>query len=136
RAERVAKGGIWGCLRGGAAPEPLTTPPSTACSYPAVQPPEQRYGGMETRCCRAPDGMRSILSQRHQKFDQVLLFLLRETEIEVLIVVVQHVHQGFEAPVVVETASGVGPQSFERRSTVMLIGRTHGLEIVDADLFS
>ena len=51
-----------------------------------------------------------------------------------VVIVVDHVQQACETPVVIETAFGVSPQAFQRRSAIAIIGRSGGLKIINSDL--
>ena len=69
-----------------------------------------------------------------QVLDQILFVCLAEVQLEVLVVVVHHVKQRGEPPVVEEPALLVRPQPCQRRSAVHVGRRAVSLERVDAHL--
>src|SRR6266536_1304189 len=124
-----------------AAPPRATAPRSR----PARRPPPHRAGARRgdrspgpssvRRASSQPPGGRSgVRSERQQVLDQVLLLLWRQAELEEVVVVVDHVGEGGEAPVVEEPALLVCPQALERRGAVAVVGRPVGLEAVDPAL--
>src|SRR5262249_49786986 len=58
-----------------------------------------------------------------------------QVQAEYAVVVLDHVEQRREAPVVVEAALLVRPEALERRRAVALVWRALRLEVVDPDLF-
>src|SRR5438045_726930 len=74
-------------------------------------------------------------SEGLQIFDELLLLLARERQLELPVVVVDDGRVVREAPVVVEAALRPHEQALERRRPVeVLVGRAARLEVVDADL--
>jgi hypothetical protein len=84
------------------------------------------------RACHFADGGWTL--QRLQVFDQVTFFPLGEKQPEVGVVVVHDIAQRSEAPVMIEAAFGVGPQSLQRCGAVAFVRCSIRLKIVDADL--
>src|SRR4029450_9156433 len=74
-------------------------------------------------------------SERLQVLDEFGLLLRAQSQVEALIVVIDHVAVGREAAVVVEASLLLCEEALERRRSVeLLVRRTAGLEVVDADL--
>ena len=73
-------------------------------------------------------------SDAFQVLDQILFVCVAEVQVELRLVVVDHVEQGGEAAIVEETAVLVGPEPRERCRAVHVGRRAVGLEGVDTDL--
>src|SRR5262245_12631897 len=78
--------------------------------------------------------LRRPASYPFQVFDQVRLLRAAETEVEMLVVVVDDVDQRSETAIMIEAALLVGPQPSERRGAVHTGRRAISLEGVDTDL--
>src|SRR5947209_924989 len=78
--------------------------------------------------------LRRVASYHFQVLDQVALLRVAETEIEMLVVVVDDVDQRSETTIMVEAALLVRPQPSERRGAVHMGRRAIGLEGIDPDL--
>src|SRR5882724_5075313 len=72
--------------------------------------------------------------QRLQELDEIGLLLGAELQMEMVVVVIDHLAQGGEAAVVVEAALGVGPEPLQGGGAVVIVGGAAGLEVVDPDL--
>src|SRR5262249_53250279 len=88
--------------------------------------------GAEARAVRG-DGQRGL--ETLQVFDELGLLPRAQVQAEYAVVVLDHVEQRREAPVVVEAALLVRPEALERRRAVALVWRALRLEVVDPDLF-
>ena len=73
-------------------------------------------------------------SNAFQVLDQILLVCVAEVQVELRIVVVNHIEQGGEAAIVEETALLVASEPRERCRAVHVGRRAVGLERVDPDL--
>src|ERR1051326_7948379 len=77
------------------------------------------------------------ISKRLQVFYQIVFLRIGESKAEMVVVVVDDIHERGEPPVVIEAAfmdlAGV-PESPQRGSPVGALRRPFGLEVVDADL--
>jgi hypothetical protein len=78
-------------------------------------------------------------SNRFEILDQVLFFLIAQSQAEMFVVVIHDIIQRREASVMVEAALvdlRRIPQRAQRRCDIGSFGRAHCLEVVDADLVS
>src|SRR5689334_6568013 len=73
--------------------------------------------------------------KRLQVLNEICLLLLSQIRVEEAVVMLDHVAQRRETPVVIETTLFMCPEPFQRRRAITFIRRTFRLEIVDADLF-
>jgi hypothetical protein len=71
--------------------------------------------------------------ERQQVFHKILLFLLAQTQLEELVVMINHVSQCGKASVVIEAAFLMGPESFQRRRSVSSIRGAIRLKLINAD---
>ena len=63
------------------------------------------------------------VSERLQKFDQVVLLLFRETETEMLVVVIDHGSVISESTIVIEAALRVREETAKGRRSIVIVGR-------------
>src|SRR5262249_54453790 len=105
------------------------TLPATKARSPPAWPTSSTAAG---RCERLAKPTHA--SYPFQVLDQVALLRAAETEIEMLVVVVDDVAQRGETTIVIEAALLVRPQASKRRGAVHVGRRAIGLEGVDADL--
>src|SRR5262249_24963738 len=73
-------------------------------------------------------------SERLQIFDQVVLLLRGQAQLEEVVVVIPDSGERRKAAIVIEAALLMRPNSLERRRAVAPVGCPIGLEVVDPDL--
>src|SRR5881227_3387539 len=81
-----------------------------------------------------PPPIQKSALQRLQELDQIVLLLRGQIQLLEFVVVVDHIEQGGEAPVVVEAALHVRKEAAQRCRAISIVGRALRLKIVYADL--